>query len=116
MKRHEHALGVQQGIASVSVIARVLSEAAAEAAGEGIGAERDAAVRVIVHRLAGLCRVDEISYGYDAVTLADTYCTLMNECKARALERDTGQAELPVRKLRPDAPQGRLACHPDRRV
>jgi hypothetical protein len=115
MKRHENALGVQEGIVSFGSIARALSEAAEEAAGEGVGAERDAAVRVIVHRLARLCRVDEISYGYDAVTLADTYCTLMNECKTRALERETGAGQLPLKERRPDPAQGKLTHHPDRR-
>ena len=115
MKRHETALGIQEGISSLSYLARLLSEAAEEAVGEGTGAERDAAVRVIVHRLARLCRVDEISYGYDAVTLADTYCTLMNECKTRASERETGTGQLPLKERRPDAAQGKLPHHPDRR-
>jgi hypothetical protein len=86
MKRHENALGIQEGACNLRAIARSLVEAADEAAGEGIGAEQDAAVRMIVHRLARLCRVDDIAYGYNAVTLVDTYCTLMNECKTRAQE------------------------------
>jgi len=114
MKRHETALGVQEGVTNLCLIARSLAEAADEAVSEGIGAERDAAVRVIVHRLARLCRVDEISYGYDAVTLADTYCTLMNECKTRAQERDAGGGLLPKKDRHPDAVQGKLP-HPDRR-
>jgi replicative DNA helicase len=112
MKRHEAALGVQEGIANLSLIARSLAEAAEEAVGEGIGAERDAAVRVIVHRLARLCRVDEISYGYDAVTLADTYCTLMNECKARSQEQDAGGRLIPLKERYPDAVQGKLQHKP----
>ncbi|HEY5513721.1 MAG TPA: hypothetical protein VIK40_08770 [Geomonas sp.] len=86
MKRHENALGIQEGACNLRAIARSLVDAADEAAGEGVGAEQDAAVRMIVHRLARLCRVDDIACGYDAVTLADTYCTLMHECKARAQE------------------------------
>ena len=112
MKRHETALGIQEGISSLSYLARLLSEAAEEAVGEGTGAERDAAVRVIVHRLARLCRVDEISYGYDPVTLADTYCTLMNECKTRAQERATGAGLLSLQERRSDAVQGRLGHKP----
>jgi hypothetical protein len=86
MKRHENALGIMEGARNVRAIAKSLLDAAEEAAGEGIGAEQDAAVRMIVHRLARLCKVDEISYGYDVVTLTDTYCTLMHECKSRAKE------------------------------
>jgi hypothetical protein len=105
MKRHEAALGVQEGVTNLCLIARSLAEAAEEAIGEGIGAERDAAVRVIVHRLARLCRVDEISYGYDPVTLADTYRTLMDECKTRALEQDTIKG-LPSAQQRPGTAPG----------
>lgn len=86
MKRHENALGILEGARNLRAIARSLVDAADEAAGEGIGAEQDAAVRMIVHRLAKLCRVEEIAYGYDAVTLADTYGTLVKECRTRAEE------------------------------
>ena len=86
MKRHENALGIMEGARNVRAIARSLSEAADEAAGEGIGAEQDAAVRLIAYRLARLCKVDEISYGYDPQTLNDTYCALMKECRVRAVE------------------------------
>jgi hypothetical protein len=108
MKRHKAALGVQEGFANLSLIARTLAEAAEEAVGEGVGAERDAAVRAIAYRLARLCRVDEISYGYDPVTLADTYCTLMNECKTRAQERATGDGLLPMKERRIEMGQGKL--------
>ena len=94
MKRHEDALGIQEGAVNVRAIARSLLEATDEAAGEGIGAEQDAAVRLIVHRLARLCRVDQVSYGYDPVTLADVYCTLMQECQTRAGERNAEPARL----------------------
>ena len=114
MKRHETALEMQEGYAPFSLLARFLSDAAEEAVSEGIGAERDAAVRAIVHRLARLCRVDEISYGYDPVTLADTYCTLMNECKARALEGDAGEGLLPPQERRPEALTGKLPPVPGR--
>jgi hypothetical protein len=114
MKRHETALGIQEGVLSLGAIARYLSEAAEEATGEGVGAERDAAVRVIVHRLARLCRVDEISYGYDPVTLADTYRTLMDECKLRAQESDAGGVLLPLKNQRPEAVQVKLPTTPDR--
>ena len=86
MKRHENALGIMAGARNVRAIAKSLLDAADEAAGEGIGAEQDAAVRMIVHRLARLCRVDEITYGFDAATVSDTYCLLMQECKTRAQE------------------------------
>jgi hypothetical protein len=109
MKRHETALEIQDGVPNLYVLAQSLSEAAEEAVGDGIGAERDAAVRVIVHRLARLCRVDEISYGYDAVTLADTYCTLMNECKTKALEREKGAGLLPLVERQNNAVPGGLA-------
>ena len=97
MKRHENALGIMEGARNVRAIAKSLLDAANEAAGEGIGAEQDAAVRMIVHRLARLCRVEEIAYGYDNVTLSDTYCTLMDECKTRANEG----AGAPVRIVKP---------------
>jgi len=90
MKRHKNALGIMEGARNVRAIAKSLLEAADEAAGEGIGAEQDAAVRMIVHRLARLCRVDEVSYGYDAVTLADVHCALMKECETRAMEGSPG--------------------------
>jgi hypothetical protein len=86
MKRDEDALGIQEGACNLRAIAKSLVGAANEAAGEGIGAEQDAAVRMIVHRLARLCRVDLISYGYDAESLADTFGVLLKECKTRALE------------------------------
>lgn len=102
MKRHEDALGIMEGARNVCAIARSLLDAAEEAAGEGVGAEHDAAVRMIVHRLARLCRVEEISYGYDAVTGADIYCMLMDECKARANEVGAGRrVGEPVILLRP---------------
>ena len=86
MKRHENAQGIMEGARNVRAIARSLSEAAEEASGEGVGAEQDAAVRLIAYRLARLCKVDEISYGYDTETLNDTYCTLIKECRVRAVE------------------------------
>jgi hypothetical protein len=101
MKRHINALGIMEGARNLRAIAKSLAEAAEEAAGEGIGAEHDAAVRMIVYRLGKLCRVEEISYGYDAVTLNDTYCTLMQECKKRAQEgvRAPARIEDPVSLL-----------------
>jgi len=113
MKRHENALGILEGARNVRAIARSLVQAADEAAGEGIGAEHDAAVRMIVHLLSRLCRTEEISYGFDAVTLTDNYCTLMHELKTRAGE---GVAPLeaepqvillrPEPALLPDGPRG----------
>jgi hypothetical protein len=97
MKRHENALGIMEGACNLKAIARSLVLAADEAAGEGIGAERDAAVRMIVYRLARLCRVDEISYGYSTETLNDVYCTLMKECLERAKEG----AATPVQVIEP---------------
>jgi hypothetical protein len=86
MRRHEDALGIQEGACNLRAIARSLVGAADEAAREGVGAEQDAAVRMIVHRLARLCRVDLVSYGYDPQSLSDTFCTLMQECRAKAGE------------------------------
>jgi hypothetical protein len=106
MKRHGAALGMQDGAQSLGLLARALAAATEEAIGEGIGAERDAAVRIMVYRLARLCRVDEISYGYDPVTLADTFCTLMNECKARAQEKHHAEMPQPLLERRPDAAPG----------
>ena len=112
MKRHEAALGVQGGVTNLCLIAKALAEAADEAVADGIGAERDAAVRAIVPRLARLCRVDEISYGYDPATLADTYCTLMDECKARAQENVAGVGMLPLKERRPGAFPGKIQHKP----
>lgn len=84
MKRHEDALGIQEGACNLRAIARSLLGAAEEAVGEVGGAEQDAAVRMIVHRLARLCRVDLISYGYDAEALTDTFQLLVQECKMKA--------------------------------
>jgi chorismate mutase len=106
MKRYEAALGIQDGIQSLGMIARALAAATEEAIGEGIGAERDAAVRIMVYQLARLCRVDEISYGYDPVTLADTFRTLMDECKARAQESHNTEMPLPLLERHPDALPG----------
>lgn len=92
MKRHRDALGIQEGANNVRAIARSLVGAAEEAMGEGVGAEQDAAVRMIVHRLARICRVDLVSYGYDTETLADTFTILMQECKNRAEEGRPGKA------------------------
>lgn len=86
MKRHKEALGIQQGARNVRAIARSLLEASDEAAREGIGAEQDAAVRMIVHQLAKVCNVDEIKFGFDPASLRDVYCTLMAECEERANE------------------------------
>ena len=107
MKRHENALSIMEGARNVRAIAKSLLDAANEAAGEGIGAEQDAAVRMIVHRLAGLCRVEEIAYGYDTETLTDTYCTLMNECITRAKEGTA--APVPIAEPVVLLPSGRLS-------
>ena len=86
MKRHEDALGIQEGALNVRAMAKSLVRAADEAASEGVGGERDAAVRMIVHRLARVCRVDLVSCGYDPETLRDTFVTLITECGTRARE------------------------------
>jgi hypothetical protein len=104
MKRHQNAVGILEGARNVRAIAKSLLEAADEAAGEGIGAEQDAAVRMIVYRLARLCGVDEIATGYNTVTLKDVYCTLMNECKMRAKEGGAAPMRVvePVTLLQPE--------------
>ena len=86
MKRHVDALGSQEGANNLRAIAKSLVGATEEAVGEVVGVEQDAAVRMIVHRLARICRMDLISYGYDVESLADSFGTLMQECKARAQE------------------------------
>jgi len=112
MKRHEAALEVLDAVPNLATIARVLYAAAEEAAGEGVGVERDPAVRVIAYRLARICQVDDITYGYDPVTLADTYRTLMSECKARATE-STDEVIFPLPDL--FTPTKRLSFEPDPR-
>jgi hypothetical protein len=94
MKRHRDALGIQEGACNLRAMAKSLVGAADEAVGEGIGPDQDAAVRMIVHRLARICRVDLISYGYDAESLADTFVTLMHECKTKVQEREQSQVPL----------------------
>ena len=96
MKRHRDALGIQEGACNLRAIAKSLVGAADEAAGEGVGAEQDAAVRMIVHRMARLCRVDLVSYGYDVQSLADTFCVLIQECKSRSQERGRGVDTLEI--------------------
>jgi len=113
MKRYEAALEVLEAVPNFATIARVLVQAADEATGMGIGPERDSAVRLIAYRLARLCRVDEISYGYDPVTLADTFCTLMNECKVRAKETPAEEVVFPLPEL--FEPVKRLPNDGDRR-
>ena len=90
MKRHEDALGIQEGACNLRAIAKSLVGAADEAVCEGVGAEQDAAVRMIVHRLARLCRMDLVSYGFDAESLADTFGALVRECQARAQPKGRG--------------------------
>ena len=96
MKRHKNALAIHEGACNLRAIARSLVEAADEAAGEGGGAEQDVAVRLIVLRLARLCKVEEMLFGYDAITLTDSFCTLMNQCKTRATEGDAVRVETAV--------------------
>lgn len=86
MSRFEAALKVQEKGHDFYATVKLLVAAADEAVKDGVGAECDPAVRAIAYRLARLCRVDDISYGYDPATLADTFCALMNECKSRAKE------------------------------
>jgi len=114
MNRHEAALDILEGTATFTIIVRLLAAAADQAAGEGIGAERDPAVRVIAYRLARLCHVDDISYGYDPATLADTYCTLMNECRTRAQEAD--DIVLPVQNLLSGSATRTIPYDQDRRI
>ena len=90
MKRHEDALGIQEGACNLKAIAKSLVGAADEALGEGVGAEQDAAVRMIVHRLARLCRMDLISYGYDIQSLADAFGNLVQECRTGSQEGGRG--------------------------
>lgn len=110
MKRHENALEMQEAT-NLCAIARSLAAATEEAVSDGVGAERDAAVRLMTYRLAQMCRVDDISYGYDSSTLADTFRTLMDECKLRAQESEQAQEQRLLEGTRGRQP--RLLQEPD---
>jgi hypothetical protein len=75
--RYENALLIQKGGAcNVSGIARTLVQAADDAMEAGFPSESDAAVRLIVHQLAHLCRMHEIDHGDPNV-----YTGLLAECE-----------------------------------
>lgn len=59
--RFEDALFIQEGACNISGIAHALAHAANEARKDGVQPSEDAAVRLIVHQLNHLCRVDEIN-------------------------------------------------------
>ena len=81
-RRHRDAIAIQAGACNIRGIARSLVEAA-DAAAEANHKdwqsnptqEEDPAVRLIVHQLAFLCKVDEIDHELG------TYNDLIEECR-----------------------------------
>lgn len=82
-RRHRDAIAIQAGACNIRGIARSLV-AAADAAAEANQKdwqsnptqEEDPAVRLIVHQLAFLCKVDEINHELE------TYDELIEECRS----------------------------------
>jgi len=82
--RHREALEIQEGAVNVAAIARALVRAADEVHGEKTSTpSRDAAVRLIVHQLASLCRVSEMDDDLNV------YGDLSDECRKIDDERRT---------------------------
>jgi hypothetical protein len=80
-KRHEDALAIQIGACKPSGIAHAIIDACQEARDEGKQAATDAAVRLMVHQLAFVCRIGEIDYDLDA------YENLTAECQMEAKKK-----------------------------
>ena len=83
MKRHRDALGIQAGACNPSGIALAIVEACAELrAGPAYNGTAqitsDPAIRLMVHQLAYICRVDEMNSDFAA------YTQMMEFCKANA--------------------------------
>ena len=76
MRRHNDAIGIQQGACNPSGIARSLVAACDECRANGVPAATDAAVRLIAHQLAFLCDTH-------ALDGTDTYSALLRECEAQ---------------------------------
>jgi hypothetical protein len=73
--RFQDALFIQEGACNISGIAHALVYAANEARKDGVQPSEDVAVRLIVHQLNHLCKVDEINNGLVK------YVELVEECK-----------------------------------
>ena len=77
-ERHRNALLiVDPGACNPSGIAHAIVAACRKARAEGVAADRDAAVRLMVSQLAWVCRADSD---------ADDYSSLLDECRRRASE------------------------------
>lgn len=79
-KRHDDALLIQQGAVNPSGIAHSIIAACQEVRDESGNVREDAAIRLMVHQLAHICRVREID---DELS---TYSMLTDECAKYANE------------------------------
>jgi len=67
-KRHQDALGIQQGACNPHAIARALVSALDECRAENVAPDHDVASALICHQLAYLLNVAGIDHGYlDAI-------------------------------------------------
>jgi hypothetical protein len=79
-ERHRNALLiVDPGACNPSGIAHAIIAACREARDEGVAADRDAAVRLMVTQLAWICRADSNT---------KEYSVLLAECRRRASSSD----------------------------
>jgi hypothetical protein len=76
VNRFDDAIAIQAGACNPSGIARALVRAINQCRDESVQARGDPAVRLIVHQLAFLCKVDEINTGFS------TYHELTLACEA----------------------------------
>jgi len=76
-RRFNEALFIQMGACNPSGIAHAIVAACQEARDEGCTPSEDAAVRLMVHQLAFICKVAEIDDGFDV------YRKLTEECRAK---------------------------------
>jgi len=77
MNRFDDAVAIQCGACNISGIARSLVKAADAARQDGVLAEDDPAVRLIIHQLAFLVRVAEID------NTPGVYLKLRQHCEER---------------------------------
>lgn len=80
-KRHRDALEIQEGAVNPCGIANALVAACKECLAEKTPQRTDPAVRLIVHQLAYLCRVDEFDLG-----TSGEYNAAVTACKAEVAE------------------------------
>lgn len=85
MKRHSDAIGIQQGACNPSGIALAIVAACREMRETpGTGTDEitsDPAIRLMVHQLAFICKVDEINHGNVML-----YPELIVKCETEAKE------------------------------